>query len=272
MSLATAAGNALTAARVEAEQISSVCAGLAGAGQPRVLKRVMGHLVDTFPRADIHVTTDLDVALEAAVGQGPGVVLVAGTGSAAYGRDALGHTVRAGGHGPWIGDVGSAFDIGQRAVRAVAQARDAMAPVTLLTEMIPAALECPDWSTLLERIAAAPDEIFPRLFPIVAEAAEAKDAPAEEILYAAALGLASLAMSVARRLDLLDKEFVLGKTGGVLGHSHSLDSTLEALLRSGAHRAEIRALEISPAHGAARLARRLPSRRGQRRYDDAPGL
>jgi N-acetylglucosamine kinase-like BadF-type ATPase len=269
ISLATAAGHVLTAGRIGAEQIDAVCAGMAGAGQPRVLKRIMGHLVDTFPRADVHVTTDLEVALEAAVGEGPGVVLVAGTGSAAYGRAANGRTARAGGHGPWIGDEGSAFDIGRRAVAAIAQARDAMAPVTLLADMIPAALECPEWETLLERIAGAPDEVLPRIFPIVVEAADAEDAPAQEILYAAALGLSALAMSVVRRLELADKKFVLGKTGGVFGHSAYLDSTLEALLHSGAKRAEFRALEITPACGAARLARRLQARDGSRRAHDA---
>ena len=268
-SLGTAAGNVLTAARIGAEQIDAVCAGIAGAGQPRVVKRIMGHLVETFPQADVHVTTDLEVALEAAVGDGPGLVLVAGTGSAAYGRDADGRTARAGGHGPWIGDEGSAFDIGRRAVAAVAQARDAMAPVTMLSDMIPAALECTDWEILLERIAEAPDEVLPRIFPIVVEAADAQDAPAQEILYAAALGLAALAMSVERRLELVDKKFVLGKTGGVFGHSAYLDSTLEALLHSGAKRVEIRALEITPACGAARLARRLLARDGSRRAHDA---
>lgn len=269
ISLATAAGHVLTAARIGAEQIDAVCAGIAGAGQPRILKRIMGHLVDTFPRADVHVTTDLEVALEAAVGKGPGIVLVAGTGSAAYGRDAAGRTARAGGHGPWIGDEGSAFDIGRRAVAAVAQARDAMAPVTLLSDMIPAALECPDWETLIERIAARPDEVLPRIFPIVVEAADAEDAPAQEILYAAALGLSALAMSVARRLELAGKKVVLGKTGGVFGHSPYLDSTLEALIQSGAKQAEIRALRITPACGAARLARRLLAREGSRPAHDA---
>ena len=268
-SLATAAGYVLTAARIEAEQIKAVCAGIAGAGQPRVLKRIMGHLVDTFPRADVHVTTDLEVALEAAVGEGPGVVLVAGTGSAAYGRDANGRTARAGGHGPWIGDEGSAFDIGRRAVAAVAQARDAMAPVTLLADMIPAALECPDWTTLLERIAEAPDQVLPRIFPLVVEAADAEDAPAQEILYGAALGLSALALSVARRLELADKSFVLGKAGGVFGHSSYLDATLDALLQSGAKRTEIQALRISPACAAARLARRLLAREGSRPTHDA---
>jgi len=264
-SLAAASGDVLTAARIGAEQVEAVCAGIAGAGLPRVQKRIMGHLVDTFPRADVHVTTDLEVALEAAVGDGPGVILVAGTGSAAYGRDANGRTARAGGHGPWIGDGGSAFDIGRRAVAAMAQARDAMAPVTLLSDMIPAALEFPDWETLLERIAEAPDEVLPRIFPIVVEAADAEDAPAQEILYAAALGLSALALSVARRLELADKKFELGKTGGVFGHSTYLDSTLEALVQSGAKRVEIHALKITPACGAARLARRLQARAASRR-------
>jgi len=165
-SLSAAAGHVLTAARVEASEVTAVCAGVAGAGHARVVKRMMAYLVETFPAADVHVTTDLEVALEAAVGDGPGIVLVSGTGSAAFGRDASGRTVRAGGHGPWIGDEGSAFDIGRRAVAAMARARDAMAPVTLLADMVPAAMECPDWSTLLERVADNPDEILPRIFPL----------------------------------------------------------------------------------------------------------
>ncbi len=271
-SLSAAAGHVLTAARVEANEVTAVCAGVAGAGRARVVKRMMAYLVETFPAADVHVTTDLEVALEAAVGDGPGVVLVSGTGSAAFGRDSSGRTARAGGHGPWIGDEGSAFDIGRRAVSAMARARDAMAPVTLLADMVPAAMECPDWSTLLERIADNPDEILPRIFPLVVEAAEAEDVPAQEILYGAAVGLSALAVSVARRLDLADKKFTLGKAGGVFGHSRFLDETLEALVRSAARRAEIRPLEISPAHGAARLAQRLLDRQTSRPAHDPQAL
>jgi N-acetylglucosamine kinase-like BadF-type ATPase len=269
VSLAAAAGHVLTAARIEAGQIDAVCAGIAGAGRPRVRKKIRDYLVGAFPRAVVHVTTDLDIALEAVAGEGPGVVLVAGTGSAAYGRDADGRTARAGGHGPWIGDEGSAFDIGRRAVAAVAQARDGMAPVTSLADMIPAALECADWETLLESIAEAPDEVLPRIFPIVAQAAGAEDSPAQEILYAAAVALSALAISVARRLDLADNKFALGKIGGVFGHSPYFDSALEALLISGAKRAEICTPRITAACAAARLARRLLARAAQRPAHDA---
>ena len=70
------------------------------------------------------VATDYEVALEAAVGSGPGVVLIAGTGSVAYGRNAAGETARAGGYGPWIGDEGSALRLDAARSSAVARSRD----------------------------------------------------------------------------------------------------------------------------------------------------
>jgi len=255
--LRAAAEQALTAAGVEARQLQGVCAGVAGAGNARVVKRLMVFLVEAFPSAHVQVTTDSAVALEAAAGAGPGVVLIAGTGSICMGRNAAGQIVRAGGMGPWVGDEGSAFDIGRRAVMAVARARDALAPVTLLSEMIPSALELPNWEELLARVAEAPDEVFPRIFPLVAEAAAQEDAAAREILFTAALGLAQLAASVIRRLGLGKEKFRLAKFGGVFGQSPLLDDALNALLRGTAPLAEIGMLDVSPAAGAAQCALRL---------------
>ena len=257
VALSEATDKVLGAARLEARQIQGVCAGLAGAGRSRVVKRMMAFLVDTFPEAGVHVTTDLEVALEAAVGPGHGVVLIAGTGSAAYGRNATGRTARAGGQGPWIGDEGSAFDIGRRAVAAVARVRDRLAPVTILADMIPAALDCPSWEALTERIARNSDEVFPRIFPLVVEAADAEDDAAREILFTAALALSRLASSVIRRLGLADKKFLLAKAGGVFGHSALLESALDALLVSAARRAQLEQLRVAPAVGAAQLAKRV---------------
>jgi N-acetylglucosamine kinase-like BadF-type ATPase len=151
-SLRAAAEKALAVRSIGAANVGGICAGIAGAGQPRVVKRMMSYLVETFPRAHVRVCTDLEIALTAGLGDGPGIVIVAGTGSAALGRDANGREFRAGGDGPWVGDEGSAFDIGRRGVAAVARARDALSPVTILADSIPAALECPNWSALLERI------------------------------------------------------------------------------------------------------------------------
>ena len=258
-SLREAAAAALGGANVRPDQIGGVCTGLAGAGRRSVVRHVMIFLSREFPEAVTHVTTDYEIALEAAVGLGPGVVLIAGTGSVAYGRNAKGETSRAGGYGPWIGDEGSAFEIGRRAVSAVARTRDHDAPVTLLAELIPSAIDCPDWDDLMLRIMKTPDEVFPKLFPVVARAANAEDDAAKEILFASAIGLGNLAMTVVRRLGMKGQEFPLVTCGGVFGRSKMLDDLLDSVLTSGALRAKISRLEISPAIGAARIAARMAS-------------
>jgi N-acetylglucosamine kinase-like BadF-type ATPase len=218
---------------------------------------MMVFLSEEFPAALTQVATDYEVALESAVGAAPGVVLIAGTGSVAYGRNAAGETARAGGYGPLLGDEGSAFEIGRRAVAAVARSRDMDAPVTVMADMISAALECPDWDDLMLRIMKNPDDVFPKLFPVVADAANADDSAAKEIMFASAIGLGNLAMIVIRRLGMKGQQFPLVKCGGVFGRCHMLDSLLDSVLASGALRAKILRLEISPAVGAARMAARL---------------
>jgi len=256
-SLRDAASKALAVAAISPNQITGVCAGLAGAGRAAVVRPCTAFLTVEFPNAAVHLIPDYEIALEAAVGTGPGVVLIGGTGSSAFGRNALGETARSGGYGPWIGDEGSAFEIGRRAVAAVARTRDLDAPATLLAEMIPAALNCPDWDEMTLRIMKNPDDVFPKLFPVVAVAANAEDSAAKEILFASAIGLGNLAMIVIRRLGMRNEKFPLVKCGGVFGHSRMLDSLLDSVLASGALHARISRLEISPAVGAARMAARL---------------
>ena len=256
-SLREAAEGAIAAARIRSSAVTGVCAGIAGAGRRSVARRIMVFLAQEFPTALAQVATDFEVALEAAAGAGPGVVLIAGTGSVAYGRNAAGETARSGGHGPWVGDAGSAFDIGRQAVSAVARARDGDAPATLLAEKITSALDCPDWDEWMVRIMKNPDDVFPKLFPVVAAVANSEDSAAKEILFTSAIGLGNLAMTVIRRLGMKEEEFPLVKCGGVFGHSAMLDTFLDSVLASGARRAKISRLEISPAIGAARMAARL---------------
>ena len=256
-SIREASAEALKSAQLRPADVTGVCAGLAGAGQRSVVRRMTVFLIHEFPRAAAQVTTDLEIALEAAVGPRPGVVLIAGTGSAAFGRNAAGETARAGGFGPWIGDEGSAYEMGRRAVGAVARTRDMDAPVTLLAEMIPAALDCPDWDDLLQRISKNPDDVFPKLFAAVVDAANLNDSAALEILFASAIGLGHLAMSVVRRLGIKDEEFTLVKCGGVFGRSPKFDELLDSVLASGATRAKIVIQKNSPAVGAAYIAARL---------------
>lgn len=256
-SLTTGATATLAAARLRPTDIAAVCAGMAGAGRAGVVERLSAFFRETFTNSFVYVTSDLEIALEAAAGPAPGIVLIAGTGSSAFGRNAAGETARAGGHGPWIGDEGSAYDIGRRAIAAVLRSRDCGTPVSVLGERILAAAASSSWDDLIELVASDPDRVFPRIFPVIVEAADAGENAAREILLEAAKELARLVSTLVGHLKMENQDFLLARTGGVFEHSTLLDSAMQQLLRDIAPRAKIIPLEVSPAVGAARLALRL---------------
>jgi glucosamine kinase len=260
--LQLAAATAIRSANCVASDVRGICAGLAGAGRRNVAEEMRTRLSRIWPGASIQIVTDAEAALETAVGNAPGVVLFAGTGSIALGRNAKGELARAGGYGPWIGDAGSAYDIGRRAVFAVAQGRDLAGPGTLLAEMILSAVDCRAWEDVIEKIAAGPGAIFPKLVPIVMQAAEEGDAPARGILTHAALDLANIALAVIGRLNMKNAEFRLARVGGVFGRNYILDSRVDDLISRTVPGAHVGLLEHPPALGAARVAMRLARAQG----------
>lgn len=115
---------------------AAVCVGMAGvdrAGEAAVVREILTRLA---PRSHIVVVNDALVALEAGVPGASGVVLIAGTGSIAYGRNRDGRAARAGGWGYLLGDEGSGFWLGRQALRAVVRSSDGRGPHTLLTPRV----------------------------------------------------------------------------------------------------------------------------------------
>jgi N-acetylglucosamine kinase-like BadF-type ATPase len=254
--LQMAAGMALLTAKASAQDVRGVCAGLAGAGRRNVGEEMRARLSRIWSGARVQVITDAEAALETAVGNGAGVVLIAGTGSIAMGRNMKGDVARAGGYGQWIGDAGSAYDIGRRSVRAACRARDFAAPATSLSELIPISLECRTWDEVIEKIVSKPGSSFPKLVRAVTQAAGEDDPVAREILTRAALDLGNLALTVIGRLEMKDATFRLARTGGVFGRSSLLDGRVDELIARVVPGARIILLEDSPALGAAHMALR----------------
>ncbi|HMD40233.1 MAG TPA: BadF/BadG/BcrA/BcrD ATPase family protein [Candidatus Acidoferrum sp.] len=240
--------------------IAAICAGLAGAGPPESAEKIRALFAAEFPQSKIQICTDLDVAL-AAAGDGPVVVLLAGTGSFAVGRNGAGETARAGGYGSQIGDEGSAYDIGRRAVLTAMHENDRSGADSVLGQRLLRELGCADWSGVKARAQSASDEVFPRLFSVVAALADLydADATAQGILRAAANDLALLAENLAERLQLRGTKFTLAKTGGMIGRCKFLEAQLDERLRASFPHAEIGLLNTSPAEAAGRLALRLIS-------------
>ncbi len=258
-SLDDAAARALAAADLEASSIQGVVAGLAGAAQPRVAARVAAFLATRFREAEIEAIADLEIALETVSESGPAVVLIAGTGSAAFGRDVEGRTARAGGWGPWFGDEGSAFAIARAALQTIARAHDAGALPSTFAQAIASSLGLKSWPEVFDFVSRKPLERMPSVFPAVAEAADAGNETAREILDGAANDLAALASTVIARLELGEQEFLLGRVGGVFGRFAYFDERSAARLSQLSPLLRIVAPRFSPAVAAAHRALRRAS-------------
>ncbi len=148
------------------------------------------------------VTHDAAIALAGATSGEPGIIVIAGTGSMAFGRNARGETARAGGWGYIFGDEGGAFDIARQALRAVLREHEGWGARTALT---PALLEATGASDANEMLHSFYGPDWPRvrvadLARTVSRIAEEGDPIALRLLHQAAQELALLAGSVRRQL------------------------------------------------------------------------
>jgi glucosamine kinase len=182
-------------------------------------------------------------------------VLVAGTGSAAIGRDAQGQIWRTGGYGPLHSDDGSAYDIGSRAVAGAIKERDARGVDSSLGQRILKQLGYESWPVLQRQATQQADSVFPLVFPVVATAADKGDVTAREILVQAARELSSLVQAVAEHGAYGREEIFIAKTGGTVGRSAFFDAQVDAALKRVLPQARIGGLRMSPAEAAARAAR-----------------
>ena len=254
--LTEAAQSAAREAGIEIRQISAICAGLAGVGSAQSHEEMQRQIANAFPGAKLRLITDLELSLES-IAQPEAIVLVAGTGSSALGRDAQGHTARAGGHGPLLSDQGSAYDVGRLAVAASVRERDRTGSDSAIGSEILRHLKFSNWTELRDRSRTAADEVFPRVFPVVAKAAEAGDAHAQTLLRNAAQEITLLAVALVDRLKLRDSAVYIAKTGGMVSSSKFFDTQLDAELKKIAPHGTIGLLPIPPAEAAAHLALEL---------------
>ena len=244
-------------------RLDAICLGIAGVDRPRdaqTIKDIMRRIGQKTPTV---VVNDALVALVAGAGEQAGVVVVAGTGSIAYGHDSEGHAARAGGWGYLLGDEGGGFWIGRAALSAVVRQFDQRGPATLLTELV---LKQMQLSTPAEVIHAIYERGLQRhaiagLAGVVQKAMEEGDAVAGEILDRAATELAAAAASVVTRLGMRGDVFPTVLSGGMFKGIPSLAANVTTRLAEVAPRSEVRRLEIEPANGAVTLA--LAAARGE---------
>jgi len=235
---------------------AAICLGIAGVDRPQDAEAVRGIMRRIGAKARTLVVNDALVALEAGAGDLPGVVVIAGTGSIAYGRNAGGRAARAGGWGYLLGDEGSGFWIGRRALSAIVRAADGRGPSTQLTDLVMDRLKLVRASDLIRETYYRDLRRTPiaGLAPLVERARETGDAVAAEILKQAAAELTAAAASVIGRLGMRGDAFPTILAGGIFKAVPWLAAEVTRLLPESAPRTSARILEVEPAVGAVKLA------------------
>ena len=270
-SLQQAVGQACAGAGITPAEVAHTCVGGSGAARPElaeIVRRALAEILST----PIDVVGDMQIALEAAFDTGPGVIVIAGTGSIAYGRDRQGKTVRAGGWGFAVGDEGSAHWIGRAAVSVVLRAADrsAAGPWSETPEtgshspFAEALFKIWGVSSLVDlaRVAnSIPPPDFAALFPAVAASTNHL---ATQVLTHAGSELAQVAAVVGQRLFPQKKDETspvrVAMIGGVFRYAPLVRQVFYNELRALEPRAEVNPQVVEPVEGALRMARRAAAR------------
>ena len=230
-----------------------MCAGISGVDRVSVHRPLLAWMRRHIPARHYLLTSDAALALAAAAGDAPGIIVIAGTGSIAFARDRRGRLLRAGGWGIPFDDLGSGYDMGLRAVAACLQAHDGRGPRTRLTRLITRALELPDIAAVVPR--RLEQQQIAALFPLVSRAADRGDLVACHLCDEAARHLASLAGALLHRARWLRRSIPVVLSGGVFQSSALIRRGFERELRRRAPLARVEMLARPPVEGALWLAR-----------------
>jgi glucosamine kinase len=266
---------AAATAGVSLADVQHTCFGLAGSRSESVQQWARKAMAEAGVGGELAICGDEEIALDGAFHGGPGILVIAGTGSNAIGRSSDGQLFRAGGWGPVLGDEGSGYWIGLEAIRASLRAldqdpqRDETAERSLV--LLNAIGKHLGVASLGELVALAnlrapstntnpPD--FAALAPVVAECAAAGDLIAGSVLRRAGEELASLVAKVHRKLEIADPGSGLSPrtevayTGSILGGILQVHGAFVAGIAAAIPSARVQPGAVDPLEGALYRARR----------------
>lgn len=244
-------------ASITPDAIDFACVGAAGSSRPPVRDKVQ-QIVGEVVNAPIQVVGDMHVAHAGAFFGAAGLVVIAGTGSIAFARNARGETARAGGWGSVISDEGSGYWIGRRAVAAAMRGVDSGQSTSLITRIMHVwRIATREEVSTVGNGVPAPE--FAALFPEVQAAASEGDLVASEILAEAGSELATLAKVVMRKMWPGQQQVNIAMVGGIFRHSPTIRQVFYNSVRSERAEAKVRFCTMPPVYGAVYLARQMLS-------------
>ncbi len=242
---------------LDATAPNAIFVGAAGAGRASTAAAIAEHLRKRFPDAVVKVADDACIALRAAVPQGDGAALIAGTGVIAY-AEREGTAYRAGGYGHLFGDEGSAFAIGSAAIKSCLRVFDGRARPDELSDAAAKRLGAQSTADVLGAIYADknPAAAVASFAPLVLELANGGQRSAQKIVQGAALELSELAKTIVARAEL-PAQAPLAFAGGLLRQNSLLTYLLETRLQNELPATPIVRSAVEPCFGALAAAGKL---------------
>lgn len=249
---------AIRAAGVDSGRIVTVGLGLTSAPRESEALPLFDRMVREFLNPEtLWVDADFVSNLAGASGGEPGVVVIAGGGSIGYGHDGQGREAIAGGLGYLMGDEGSGWHIGLRAIQEAARGADRRGPETALLPMV---LEHYGLGSIREIIRQIYAIDFTRdristITPKVVQIAEGGDAVATGIVTTAGTRLGEIALGTIRQLHAPGDAVTVYPTGGVFTAGPPIRRPFADTIDAGWPTATIREPRFPPVVGAYLMAR-----------------
>jgi N-acetylglucosamine kinase len=244
----------LIRANICRDDVVCLSAGLAGVDYDGYGNEPMQALFQRLGFSKCLVHGDMVIAHAAALAMQPGIVAIAGTGSAVLGIDGDGRRARVGGWGPLYGDEGSAQYIAAEGLRAAAKAYDGRGASTALVEAFTKALGLSDFRQTISRLYGPDAGNIAWLCPVAHETAAAGDAVALSLFDDAAKELAEGITAAARLLRVSDAETLISYQGGVAEYCPLFVERLHEQIRHQLPNAQVVPPRWRPIVGAYLLA------------------
>ena len=254
--LADLARSVLTA--VNTTRARALCCALSGAGRAHDRTALEDALRKTDIAESVTIVPDFEGAMHNAFEGGPGILLISGTGSSAWGRSESGDVARCGGWGYLLGDEGSGYAIGLAAMRAALNAHDGRGGQTELLAFVLGEIAVNEPEELIRWVAAADRSDIAALAPGTIDLAST-DAAAAGIVDAASRDLAEHIAALHARLGPWSSTVPIAFTGGLISVGRPLRRYLESALVEWQLDVALLDREIDAAVGAAALARQQSS-------------
>lgn len=238
------------------EDCCSLCIGTAGVDRSEDKKIVEDIMRSIGIKNKLIVTNDAETALYGGVSGGEGIIVISGTGSICFGRNSSGEVCRAGGWGHILGDEGSGYDIGRRALISIARSSDGRDDGTLLTSMVLEHLKLKNPEDIIGfvyRSSTGKREIS-EIAKIVDNAYKMGDNTSKRILKYSAEELYKCTLPVIKKLNFTDKAVNMAVSGSVLTKNQYIFSEFKGMVNKTYPLINVSGMKNDAAWGAVLMA------------------